>query len=71
MWNNYMLTLLQGVVAASWDILLDSSPYILMGILVAGILKVVLNPATISKHLGRGRFTSVIKAAFFGIPLPL
>jgi len=43
----------------------------LLGILVAGILRVVLNPTTIFNHLGRGRFSSVIKAAFFGVPLPL
>ncbi len=66
-----MLTLLQKIIEASWDILLDSSIYMLVGILVAGILKVVLNPTTIMNHLGRGRFFSVIKAAFFGVPLPL
>ncbi|MBC8209166.1 MAG: SO_0444 family Cu/Zn efflux transporter, partial [Desulfobulbaceae bacterium] len=56
---------------ASWDLLLDSAVYILFGILVAGLLKVVLNPATVARHLGHGRFMSVIKAAFFGVPLPL
>lgn len=66
-----MLTLLQKIIEASWDILLDSSLYVLLGILVAGILKVVLNPTTIFNHLGKGRFSSVVKAAFFGVPLPL
>ena len=66
-----MLTLLQKIIEASWDILLDSSLYVLLGILVAGILKVVLNPTTIYNHLGKGRFSSVVKAAFFGVPLPL
>ncbi len=54
-----------------WRILLDSSFYILVGIMIAGILKVVMNPNTVLKHLGRGRFSSVVKAAFLGIPLPL
>ncbi len=54
-----------------WRILLDSSFYILVGIMIAGILKVVMNPNTILKHLGMGRFSSVAKAAFLGIPLPL
>lgn len=66
-----MLALIQKIIEASWDILLDSSLYVLLGILVAGILKVVLNPTTIFNHLGKGRFSSVIKAAFFGVPLPL
>lgn len=59
------------VAAAAWDILLDSSIYILFGIVVAGLVKVILNPGTIANHLGRGRFLPVIKAAFFGVPLPL
>ena len=59
------------ILGASWDILLDSSVYILGGILIAGVLKVMLSPELIVNHLGRGRYTSVVKAAFFGIPLPL
>jgi len=58
-------------VAEVWHILLDSSFYILLGIVIAGLLKVSLNPNTILEHLGKGRFFSVIKAAFFGVPLPL
>ncbi len=54
-----------------WHILLDSSFYILVGILIAGILKVTMNTNTVLKHLGYGRFSSVFKAAFLGIPLPL
>lgn len=54
-----------------WHILLDSSVFILFGILVAGLLKVVLNPDVVLHHLGRGRISSVIKAALFGVPLPL
>lgn len=59
------------IIESTWDILLDSSFYILLGILLAGLLRVLINPAMISKHLGRGRFSSVIKAALFGVPLPL
>jgi uncharacterized membrane protein YraQ (UPF0718 family) len=54
-----------------WHILLDSSVYILMGITIAGLLRVVLNPNTVLKHLGRGRYSSVVKAALLGVPLPL
>jgi len=65
------MEILQKIVLATWDILVDSSFYILLGILVAGLLKVVLNPTVIFNHLGKGRFLSVIKAALFGVPLPL
>ena len=66
-----MINLIEGIVRESWSILLDSSVYILFGILIAGMLNVVLNPAFIINHLGAGRFSSVLKAAFFGVPLPL
>ena len=66
-----MINLIEGIFRESWSILLDSSVYILFGILIAGMLNVVLNPAFIINHLGAGRFSSVLKAAFFGVPLPL
>lgn len=55
----------------SWHILLDSALYILLGITIAGVLRVVLNPNTVLNHLGRGRYSSVAKAALLGLPLPL
>ncbi len=59
------------ILAAAWGILLDSSIYILFGIMVAGLVKVILTPGTVAAHLGRGRFSSVVKAALLGVPLPL
>jgi hypothetical protein len=59
------------VLAASWDMLLDSSVYILFGILVGGLLKMFLSTEYVAHHLGKGRFRSVVKAALFGIPIPL
>jgi uncharacterized membrane protein YraQ (UPF0718 family) len=56
---------------ASWHLLADASVYILFGILMGGLLKVFLSPATVARHLGEGRFGSVIKAALLGIPMPL
>jgi uncharacterized membrane protein YraQ (UPF0718 family) len=55
----------------SWHLLLESSVYILFGMLVGGLLKVFLSPSFVANHLGRGKFSSVIKAALFGIPIPL
>jgi uncharacterized membrane protein YraQ (UPF0718 family) len=59
------------VIVVSWGLLLESSVYILFGILVAGILRVFLNPGAVVKHLGRGKLLSVVKAALMGIPIPL
>jgi hypothetical protein len=59
------------ILRATWGLLVDASVYILFGLLVAGLLRVFLNPNSIARHLGQGRFKSVIKAAFLGIPIPL
>ncbi len=59
------------ILTSTWNMLLDASIYMLIGILMAGILRVFLNPQTVLRHLGKGRFASVFKAACFGIPIPL
>lgn len=67
---NFIL-LLGSILHSSWSILLDSAPYILFGIAVGGLLKMFLSTEYVVKHLGSGRFSSVVKAALFGIPIPL
>ncbi len=59
------------ILGESWHLLREASVYILFGMLVGGLLKVFLNPSFVAAHLGRGKFSSVIKAALFGIPIPL
>jgi hypothetical protein len=70
-YRSNVLEILLKLIQESWHILLDSSFYILMGITIAGLLRVVLNPKTVLNHLGRGRYSSVVKAAILGVPLPL
>ena len=60
-----------GAAEASWQLLYQSSPYMLFGLLVGGMLKVFLSADYVAKHLGSGRFSSVFKAAILGIPIPL
>ncbi|MEN8135195.1 MAG: SO_0444 family Cu/Zn efflux transporter [Thermodesulfobacteriota bacterium] len=62
---------LTDVFQASWDLLLDASVYIIFGIVIAGLLKTFLSTEYVARHLGRGRFKPVLKAALFGIPIPL
>ncbi len=59
------------ILQESWHLLLEASVYILFGMLVGGLLKVFLSPSFVADHLGKGKFSSVIKAALFGIPIPL
>lgn len=53
------------------NLLVQSSVYILFGLLLSGILRVFLSPHAVAAHLGQGRFRPVFKAALLGIPLPL
>jgi hypothetical protein len=59
------------VLSESRHLLLDAAVYILFGLLVSGLFRVFLNPNSIARHLGSGRFSSVFKAALIGVPIPL
>jgi uncharacterized membrane protein YraQ (UPF0718 family) len=65
------MVIIISILQESWHLLLEASVYILFGMLVGGLLKVFLNPSFVADHLGKGKFISVIKAALFGIPIPL
>ncbi len=65
------MELLTSILWESWHLLLESSVYIIFGLVISGALKTLINPETISHHLGQKRFKSVFKAAVIGIPLPL
>jgi uncharacterized membrane protein YraQ (UPF0718 family) len=65
------MTLFFNILSEAWHLLTESALYILFGLLVSGWLHAFLSPGTVAKHLGRGRFRSVFKAALWGIPIPL
>lgn len=47
------------------------SPYILLGFLIAGLLHAFVPAKVMSRHLSGTGWRPVVKAALFGIPLPL
>ena len=57
------------------DALIDLSnamaPYILFGLLFAGILHEIVPETLVTKHLGSENISSVVKSTIFGIPLPV
>jgi uncharacterized protein len=65
------MNLIVQIFVASWNLLMEASVYVVFGLLVSGLLKVFLDPGMVARHLGRGRFSSVFKAAIMGIPIPL
>jgi uncharacterized membrane protein YraQ (UPF0718 family) len=65
------MVFLYEALAKSWDLLLDSSVYVIFGLIISGLVRAWVNPQTVARHLGQGRFSSVFKAALIGAPLPL
>ena len=47
------------------------SPFLLLGLLVAGVIHAYLNVEKLKGFINNGKTSDVFKAAFFGIPLPL
>lgn len=54
-----------------WITYLDMAPYLVLGLLFAGVLHIFFRKSFIEKHLGKPGFTSIIKASVLGVPLPL
>jgi len=54
-----------------WILFVEMSPYLLLGITFVAILDVFVTKDFISRQLRNNRFSSVVKTALFGIPLPL
>jgi len=50
---------------------LEISPYLLLGMFIAGFIHAFLGKEFITRHLGKGGISSVVKATIFGIPLPV
>lgn len=63
------------VITLFFTALLDLSnamaPYILFGLVFAGILHELVPDSIVTKHLGKESIGSVVKATVFGIPLPV
>ncbi len=62
---------LSAILLATWGVLLDAAPFMLLGFLVAGLLKALLPDDLVARHLGAGSRFAVLKAAFIGAPIPL
>jgi len=48
-----------------------SAPWLLLGLLIAGIMNRFMSTELLTRHLGDNHWLSIIKAAFIGAPLPL
>ena len=56
---------------ALFDLSNAMAPYILFGLLFAGVLHETVPESLVTKHLGKESVASVIKSTIFGVPLPV
>ena len=56
---------------ALWQLSIAMAPYILFGLVFAGILHEIVPDSIVTKHLGNDNVSSVVKSTLFGIPLPV
>lgn len=54
-----------------WWVISEMSPYLLFGFFIAGLLSIFVPFNLVEKHLGGKGMLPVVKAAVFGVPLPL
>lgn len=54
-----------------WFLLLEMAPWLLLGLIFAGLLKVYFPQKHIDKYLGKSNFKSSLNASLLGIPMPL
>lgn len=59
------------ILAETWGVVLDAAPWMLLGVVVAGLLKAFLPDRVVARHLGANSRFAVLKAALIGAPLPL
>ncbi|MCW8859836.1 MAG: SO_0444 family Cu/Zn efflux transporter [Deltaproteobacteria bacterium] len=65
------MILFEKILLESWNVLCLSAPYMLFGFFVAGLLKAFIPDDFIARHLGKENRSSLVKAALFGVPIPL
>lgn len=62
---------LKSVVVETAGIFYDMSPFLMLGLVFAGIIHVYIPTEKIAASIGKRSIWSVIKAALWGVPLPL
>lgn len=54
-----------------WYLVMEMAPWLLLGLVFAGILKVYFPQKHIDRYLGKSNFKSAFNASLLGIPMPL
>jgi uncharacterized protein len=70
-WYDPSMEIVLNTLAASLNVFREAAVYLLLGFVIAGILRVYIRPESVAHYFHRGRFRSVLYAALVGIPIPL
>ena len=65
-----MMQYLNAFIGHLIELSAEASPWLLLGLIIAGLMKVWVPSQVLSRHLGKGK-KAIVKAAFIGAPLPL
>ena len=65
------MELLLNILKEIWNVTVAMAPYLLLGILIAGVLSVLISQDYVRRHLGGGGWVQSLKAALLGVPLPI
>lgn len=65
------MELLLGIFVRSWNVMATMAPWLLFGLLAAGLLAVFVPVSFIETHLGRRGLRQIAKASLIGVPAPL
>lgn len=55
----------------TWSMIYESALLLLLGFMLAGIIRALITPSAMTSFFGRGRFTQIFTASLIGVPLPL
>jgi len=59
------------VLSNFWNLVIESAPWLLLGYLLAGIIKQLIPSSWVQSQLAKPGFMSILKGAVIGAPLPL
>lgn len=66
-----VLEVITGIIVETCRIFVESSFFMLMGLFVAGLIRVFLQPSFVARYFGSGKIKSVFYASLIGVPIPL
>ena len=66
-----MIEFIGRYISELWVLVLEMAPWLLLGLIFAGLLKVYFPQRHIDKYLGKRNFKSALNGSLLGIPMPL